>query len=191
MYRTFDDTMIDLNGKVLFVTGGTGSFGRKFVSTILQRFKPRKLIIFSRDELKQFDMQNALRAAYPAETLGCMRFFIGDVRDRERLALATRGVDYIIHAAALKQVPAAEHNPSECIRTNITGAENVVWASLQNRVKKVIALSTDKACNPVNLAHASRWCATAMSSARAAASCHSSASCWSRRRSTCRSPTTA
>jgi UDP-N-acetylglucosamine 4,6-dehydratase len=151
MYRTFDDTMIDLNGKVLFVTGGTGSFGRKFVSTILQRFKPRKLIIFSRDELKQFDMQNALRAAYPAETLGCMRFFIGDVRDRERLALATRGVDYIIHAAALKQVPAAEHNPSECIRTNITGAENVVWASLQNRVKKVIALSTDKACNPVNL----------------------------------------
>ena len=151
MYRGFDDNLVDLNGKVLFVTGGTGSFGRKFVSTILQRYRPRKLIIFSRDELKQYDMQNAVRAAYPAEVHACMRFFIGDVRDRERLALATRGVDYIIHAAALKQVPAAEHNPSECIHTNIMGAENVVWAALQNRVKKVIALSTDKACNPVNL----------------------------------------
>lgn len=151
MYRTFDDNLVDLNGKVLFVTGGTGSFGRKFVSSILQRYQPRKLIIFSRDELKQYDMQNAVRAAYPAEVHSCMRFFIGDVRDRERLALATRGVDYIIHAAALKQVPAAEYNPSECIHTNILGAENVVWAALQNRVKKVIALSTDKACNPVNL----------------------------------------
>jgi UDP-N-acetylglucosamine 4,6-dehydratase len=151
MYRNFDDNLVDLNGKVLFVTGGTGSFGRKFVSTILQRYRPRKLIIFSRDELKQYDMQNAVRAAYPAEVHSCMRFFIGDVRDRERLALATRGVDYIIHAAALKQVPAAEYNPSECIHTNILGAENVVWAALQNRIKKVIALSTDKACNPVNL----------------------------------------
>jgi UDP-N-acetylglucosamine 4,6-dehydratase len=151
MYRTFDDDIIDLNDKVIFVTGGTGSFGRKFVSTILQRFKPRKLIIFSRDELKQYDMQNAVNAAYPPEVRACMRYFIGDVRDRDRLILATRGVDYIIHAAALKQVPAAEHNPSECIRTNINGAENVVAAALQNRVKRVIALSTDKACNPVNL----------------------------------------
>jgi UDP-N-acetylglucosamine 4,6-dehydratase len=151
MYRTFDDSLVDLNDKVIFVTGGTGSFGRKFVSTILQHYRPRKLIIFSRDELKQYDMENAVRAAYPPEVHSCMRFFLGDVRDRDRLGQATRGVDYIIHAAALKQVPAAERNPSECIRTNINGAENVVWAALQNRVKKVIALSTDKACNPVNL----------------------------------------
>lgn len=151
MYRTFDEKLVDLNNKVVFLTGGTGSFGRKFISTILKHYRPRKLIIFSRDELKQYDLQNALKAAHPPEVTGCLRFFIGDVRDRERLALATRGVDYIIHAAALKQVPAAEYNPSECIHTNILGAENVVWASLQNRVKKVIALSTDKACNPVNL----------------------------------------
>jgi len=156
MYRTFDDNLVDLNGKVLFVTGGTGSFGRKFVSTILQRYKPRKLIIFSRDELKQFDMQNALQAAYPAETLSCMRFFIGDVRDQQRLKLAMRGVDYVIHAAALKHVPVAEYNPMECIHTNVLGAENVVYAALENRVKRVVALSTDKAVNPINLYGASK-----------------------------------
>ncbi len=147
----FAPTSLDLDGKVILVTGGTGSFGRRFIDTVLSRAKPRKLIVYSRDELKQSEMQFELREKFDAETLTCMRFFLGDVRDRERLTLALRGVDIVIHAAALKQVPAAEYNPSECIHTNVLGAENVVWACLTNRVKKVVALSTDKACNPINL----------------------------------------
>jgi UDP-N-acetylglucosamine 4,6-dehydratase len=147
----FAPTNLDLDGKVILVTGGTGSFGRRFIETVLSQWRPRKLIVFSRDELKQSEMQADLAERFGGEHLACMRFFLGDVRDRERLTLAFRGVDIVIHAAALKQVPAAEYNPSECIHTNIMGAENVVWASLANRVKQVVALSTDKACNPANL----------------------------------------
>lgn len=132
------------NGKVIFITGGTGSFGKKYVKTILDRWQPEKIIIYSRDELKQFEMQQEFN--HP-----CMRYFIGDVRDGERLKTATEGVDYIIHAAALKQVPAAEYNPMECIKTNVHGAENVINAAIANNVDKVIALSTDKAANPINL----------------------------------------
>src|ERR1700688_56092 len=132
------------NDKSILITGGTGSFGKQYVKTILQRFHARKLIIYSRDELKQFEMQQD----FPQS---CMRFFLGDVRDRDRLIQAMNGVDYVIHAAALKQVPAAEYNPMECIKTNIHGAENVIHAALNNNVEKVIALSTDKAANPINL----------------------------------------
>jgi UDP-N-acetylglucosamine 4,6-dehydratase len=149
--RSFAPSRPLLDGQVVLVTGGTGSFGRRFVQRVLETQKPKKLIVFSRDELKQYEMQEALRDRFDAETLACMRFFLGDVRDQSRLTLALRGVDIVVHAAALKQVPAAEYNPSECIHTNVMGAENVVWASLTNRVKKVVALSTDKACNPINL----------------------------------------
>lgn len=130
--------------KSILITGGTGSFGRKYVRAILDRYRPRRLIVFSRDELKQFEMQQEFNQP-------CMRYFIGDVRDCERLIQATRGVDFIVHAAALKQVPAAEYNPTECIKTNIHGAENVIRAAIENEVEKVIALSTDKAANPINL----------------------------------------
>jgi UDP-N-acetylglucosamine 4,6-dehydratase len=133
-----------LNGKNILVTGGTGSFGRQFVRTILSRFKPTKLIVYSRDELKQSEMQQEFDT-------DSMRYFIGDVRDRDRLILAMQGVDYVVHAAALKQVPAAEYNPMECIKTNIHGAENVIQAAFACDVDKVIALSTDKAANPINL----------------------------------------
>ncbi len=133
-----------MDGKSILVTGGTGSFGKRFISTILSRYKPAKVVIYSRDELKQFDMQ----AEYDHE---CLRYFIGDVRDLGRLKLAMRGIDYVVHAAALKQVPAAEYNPMECIKTNIDGAQNVVKAAIEAKVKKVIALSTDKAANPINL----------------------------------------
>jgi len=149
--QRFAPTSLDLDGKVILVTGGTGSFGRRFIHRVLQASSPRKLIVYSRDELKQSEMQMELQETFAADKLACMRFFLGDVRDRERLTLALRGVDIVIHAAALKQVPAAEYNPSECIHTNVLGAENVVWACLTNRVKKVVALSTDKACNPINL----------------------------------------
>ena len=132
------------NNKSVLITGGTGSFGHQFIKTTLEYYQPRKLIVYSRDELKQFEMQQKFNAP-------CMRYFIGDVRDCERLTLATQDVDYIIHAAALKQVPAAEYNPMECIKTNIHGAENVIKAALANNVLKVIALSTDKAANPINL----------------------------------------
>ncbi|QBL09873.1 UDP-N-acetylglucosamine 4,6-dehydratase (inverting) [Rheinheimera sp. D18] len=132
------------NGKTILITGGTGSFGHKYTETLLTRFKPKKIIIYSRDELKQYEMQQKFNQS-------CMRYFIGDVRDERRLILATRGVDFIIHAAALKQVPAAEYNPMECIKTNINGAEHVINAAIENSVEKVIALSTDKAANPVNL----------------------------------------
>ncbi|MFM8377144.1 MAG: UDP-N-acetylglucosamine 4,6-dehydratase (inverting) [Phenylobacterium sp.] len=141
----------ELEGKTILVTGGTGSFGRRFIETVLARTTPRKLIVFSRDELKQHEMQVEMAARFSPEQMGRMRFFLGDVRDRQRLTLALRGVDVVVHAAALKQVPAAEYNPSEFIQTNVLGAENIVWAALANRVKQVIALSTDKACNPANL----------------------------------------
>lgn len=132
------------NDKSVLITGGTGSFGKQYVKTLLERYQPRRLIVYSRDELKQFDMEQDFRQK-------CMRYFIGDVRDRDRLMQAMNGVDYVIHAAALKQVPAAEYNPMECIKTNIHGAENVIQAALANNVEKVIALSTDKAASPINL----------------------------------------
>ncbi|MFA5123123.1 UDP-N-acetylglucosamine 4,6-dehydratase (inverting) [Zavarzinia sp.] len=132
------------NDKSILVTGGTGSFGKMYVKTILSRYKPRRLIVYSRDELKQYEMQQVFNQS-------CMRYFIGDVRDRQRLVQAMNGVDFVIHAAALKQVPAAEYNPMECIKTNIYGAENVIHAALERGVQKVIALSTDKAANPINL----------------------------------------
>jgi UDP-N-acetylglucosamine 4,6-dehydratase len=132
------------DNKTILITGGTGSFGKQYVKTLLGRFKPKKIIIFSRDELKQFEMAQEYDAP-------CMRYFIGDVRDSERLKQAMSGVDFVIHAAALKQVPAAEYNPMECIKTNVHGAENVIQAALHNNVEKVIALSTDKAANPINL----------------------------------------
>lgn len=131
----------------VLVTGGTGSFGRKLTDVLLRHHKPRKLIIYSRDELKQFEMSQA----FPDSTYDCMRYFLGDVRDKARLRQALRGVNCVIHAAALKQVPAAEYNPMEVIKTNIHGAENVIEAALENEVEKVIALSTDKAANPINL----------------------------------------
>lgn len=132
------------NNKSIIITGGTGSFGKMYVKTLLERYNPKKIIIYSRDELKQFEMQQTFNHS-------CMRYFIGDVRDKERLNRAMRGVDYVIHAAAMKQVPAAEYNPMECVKTNINGAENVIDAALNNSVEKVIALSTDKAANPINL----------------------------------------
>lgn len=132
------------DGKAVLVTGGTGSFGRSFIRALLERYQPRRVVVFSRDELKQFEMQQDFNAP-------CMRYFLGDVRDRDRLVLAMRGIDYVVHAAALKQVPAAEYNPTECIRTNISGAENVIHAALECGVQRVIALSTDKAANPINL----------------------------------------
>jgi UDP-N-acetylglucosamine 4,6-dehydratase len=132
------------DNKSILITGGTGSFGKCCIKTILERYSPKRLIVFSRDELKQYEMQQEFNAP-------CMRYFLGDVRDAERLKQAMRGVDYVIHAAALKQVPAAEYNPMECIKTNINGAENVIKAAIENGVEKVIALSTDKAANPINL----------------------------------------
>jgi len=132
------------NNASVLITGGTGSFGRKFIANLLKNYSPRRVIVYSRDELKQYEMQQD----FPQEQ---MRFFIGDVRDGERLRQATRDVDYIVHAAALKQVPAAEYNPTECIKTNVQGAENVIAAALANEVKKVVALSTDKAASPINL----------------------------------------
>ncbi len=132
------------DNKTILITGGTGSFGKQYTKTLLERHTPKKIIIYSRDELKQFEMQQEFNAP-------CMRYFIGDVRDKSRLHQAMQGVDYVIHAAALKQVPAAEYNPMECIKTNIHGAENVIQVSLANNVEKVIALSTDKAANPINL----------------------------------------
>ncbi len=140
--------------KTILITGGTGSFGKKCTEIILKKYKPKKLIIFSRDELKQFEMAQIFsHAKYPS-----MRYFIGDVRDKERLYRAFQGVDYIIHAAALKQVPAAEYNPFEAVKTNILGAENIINIAIDKGVKKVIALSTDKAANPINLYGATKLC---------------------------------
>ena len=135
-----------LNGKTILITGGTGSFGNHFTDYVLQHYKPKKIIIYSRDEFKQFQMRNRLM-----EHDAVMRYFIGDVRDGARLRRAFEGVDYVIHAAALKQVPACEYNPNEAIKTNIHGAMNVIEAALDTSVKRVVALSTDKAVNPVNL----------------------------------------
>jgi len=132
------------NNKNILITGGTGSFGKKYTDMILQEYKPNKIIIFSRDELKQYEMGQTYTDA-------CMRYFIGDVRDESRVNEAMDGVDFVIHAAALKHVPVAEYNPMECIKTNIDGAQNVIKAAINNGVKKVIALSTDKASGPINL----------------------------------------
>lgn len=132
------------NNKNILITGGTGSFGKKYTKILLENYKPNKIIIYSRDELKQYEMAQEFDSSI-------MRYFIGDVRDEDRLNTAMNGVDFVIHAAAMKHVPIAEYNPMECIKTNIHGAQNVINASIKNRVEKVIALSTDKACNPVNL----------------------------------------
>ena len=132
------------DGKSILITGGTGSFGQRCAEVLLHKYRPRRLVIFSRDELKQFEMQQQYNGPE-------MRYFIGDVRDADRIRQAMRGVDFVIHAAALKHVPAAEYNPMECIKTNIIGAQNVIEAALENNVEKVIALSTDKAANPINL----------------------------------------
>lgn len=142
---------MDLNGKNILITGGTGSFGKKFVEIVLKRYKPTKLIVFSRDELKQYDMARQFNEP-------CMRYFIGDVRDEKRLHRALQGVDVVIHAAALKQVPAAEYNPFEAIKTNVLGAENIINEAIECGVSKVIALSTDKAVNPINLYGATKLC---------------------------------
>jgi UDP-N-acetylglucosamine 4,6-dehydratase len=143
-----------LNNKVVLVTGGTGSFGQKFVETVLEQYTPTKLIIYSRDELKQFEM----RQRFSDRTYECLRYFIGDVRDRDRLYRAFDGVDIVVHAAALKQVPACEYNPLEAVRTNVLGAANIIDAAIDRNVKQVIALSTDKAANPVNLYGATKLC---------------------------------
>ena len=143
-----------LKDKTILITGGTGSFGKKATAVILQKYKPKKIIVFSRDELKQFEMSQI----YPMSDYP-MRYFIGDVRDKERLYRAFQGVDYVIHAAALKQVPAAEYNPFEAVKTNIIGAQNVINVAIDQRVKQVIALSTDKAANPINLYGATKLCA--------------------------------
>ena len=153
--RDFLHPSVDLNDRTVLVTGGTGSFGKHFVKSVIARFKPKRLIIFSRDELKQYEMAQV----FPQETYPFMRYFIGDVRSVDRLEMAMRDVDYVIHAAALKQVPIAEYNPFECIATNVIGAENVVQAAIRRGVKRVIALSTDKAANPVNLYGASKLAA--------------------------------
>ncbi|MBI5701708.1 UDP-N-acetylglucosamine 4,6-dehydratase (inverting) [Candidatus Saganbacteria bacterium] len=141
------------NDKMILITGGTGSFGKKFVEIVLKEFKPRKIIVFSRDELKQYEMAHQF-----VEHEGVLRFFIGDVRDKERLNRAFQGVDYVVHAAALKQVPAMEYNPSEAIKTNVIGAMNIIDAAISNKVRSVVVLSTDKACNPINLYGATKLC---------------------------------
>lgn len=147
MLKNFLIKQPDLNDKTILVTGGTGSFGHAFIETIIERYQPKKLIIFSRDELKQYEMAQK----FPESDYKFMRYFIGDVRDYNRLEMALRGVDVVIHAAALKHIPIAEYNPYECIKTNVIGAENVARASLKNGVQKVLALSTDKAVCPINL----------------------------------------
>jgi len=149
---------MNLDDKVVLITGGTGSFGQKFTEIVLREHRPKKLIIFSRDELKQHEM----RKVYPDIGGSPMRYFVGDVRDRERLYRAFSGVDIIVHAAALKQVPACEYNPFEAVQTNIIGAKNVIDAAIDQGVKKVMALSSDKAVNPVNLYGATKLCAEKM-----------------------------
>lgn len=143
-----------LNGKSILITGGTGSFGKKCTEIILEKYQPRRLIIFSRDELKQFEIAQQ----FPVSKYPCIRYFIGDVRDKERMYRAFHNVDYVIHAAALKQVPAAEYNPFEAVKTNILGAQNVINVAIDQGIKRVIALSTDKAANPINLYGATKLC---------------------------------
>ena len=193
-----------LDGASILVTGGTGSFGQAFVTRLFAEHRPARVIVYSRDELKQYEMAQRF-------TQDEIRFFIGDVRDLARLERALKGVDMVVHAAALKQVPAAEYNPIECIKTNVIGAENVINACLDQGVRRVIALSTDKAVSPVistappssaptscssrpitspaRAARALPWCATATSSARAAAWCRFSRS--AAKPASCRSPTRA
>jgi UDP-N-acetylglucosamine 4,6-dehydratase/5-epimerase len=150
--REFLDSDFDFSDRSILVTGGTGSFGQKFIRTLLARYKPARIVIYSRDELKQFEMAQQLSDRdHPS-----LRYFIGDIRDAERLEMAMNGIDYVVHAAALKHVPIAEYNPFECIHTNVIGAENVVRASIRAGVKKVVTLSTDKAANPINLYGASK-----------------------------------
>jgi UDP-N-acetylglucosamine 4,6-dehydratase len=144
-----------LNGKSILVTGGTGSFGKKFIETILKNFSEiEKIVVFSRDEFKQFEMSNLPQFKGNSK----LRYFIGDVRDKERLMRAFSGIDIVIHAAALKQVPACEYNPFEAVKTNVIGAQNIIDAAIDREVKKVVALSTDKACSPVNLYGATKLC---------------------------------
>jgi len=142
------------DNKTILITGGTGSFGKRFVKRILDEWKPKKLIIYSRDELKQYEMAKT----FPESVYPCMRYFLGDVRDADRLARALKGVDHVIHAAALKHVPAAEYNPFEFVKTNVQGAQNIIEACIDNKVKSVVALSTDKASNPINLYGATKLC---------------------------------
>lgn len=147
--------MLDLNNKSILITGGTGSFGKAFTKCVLDRFpKIKRLVIYSRDEQKQFQMAQE----FPEQQFPMIRFFIGDVRDYDRLKRAFKGVDYVIHAAAMKHVHIAEYNPDECVKTNIGGAENVIQASLETDVERVVALSTDKACAPINLYGATKLC---------------------------------
>jgi UDP-N-acetylglucosamine 4,6-dehydratase len=147
--------MLNLNGKSILITGGTGSFGKKFIETTLEQYpNVKRLVVYSRDELKQYEMMQTFSPVkYPA-----MRYFIGDVRDLDRLKQACEGIDYIVHAAALKQVPSAEYNPTECIKTNVGGSQNVIAAALSTGVKRVVALSTDKAAAPINLYGATKLC---------------------------------
>ncbi len=143
---------MSLNDKVVLITGGTGSFGKKFTETVLREFSPKKLIVFSRDELKQYEMNQMYSDS-------AMRYFIGDVRDSDRLKLAFQGVDVVVHAAAMKQVPICEYNPFEAVKTNVFGAQNVIEAAMSCGVQKVLAISTDKAVNPINLYGATKLCA--------------------------------
>ena len=136
-----------LNNKNILVTGGTGTFGSQFIKTVISKYNPNKVIVFSRDEMKQYKMQQT----FPDNGTLPIRYFLGDVRDKERLIMATKNVDIIIHAAALKHITSTEYNPFEAIKTNILGAQNIIEASLENKVRRVIALSTDKASAPVNL----------------------------------------
>lgn len=140
-----------LNNKSILITGGTGSFGKKFVEMIFAQYEPKRIVIYSRDEFKQFTMQHEFQEKLTKEQMSKLRFFIGDVRDKERLYRAFKGIDFVIHAAAMKQVPTCEYNPFEAIKTNIHGAQNIIDAALDCGVKKVVALSTDKAVNPINL----------------------------------------
>ena len=155
MMRDFASGSADIDGKGILITGGTGSFGRKMAESLLTHHAPRRLVVFSRDEFKQVEMERALSGRDHA----ALRYFIGDVRDRDRLRMAMRDIDIVIHAAALKHVPTAEYNPIECIHTNVLGAENVIQAAIDDGVQKVVALSTDKAASPVNLYGASKLAA--------------------------------
>jgi UDP-N-acetylglucosamine 4,6-dehydratase len=152
MHRDFQNPQFDLNGKTILITGGTGSFGHSLVELIIKEYTPKRVIIFSRDEFKQYEMG----LKYSPKDYPFLRFFIGDVRNQQRLEFAMRDVDLVVHAAAMKQVGASEYNPFECIHTNVIGAENVIRASIRSGVDKVVALSTDKAANPVNLYGASK-----------------------------------
>jgi UDP-N-acetylglucosamine 4,6-dehydratase len=150
-----EDSALPLDDKTILITGGTGSFGRKFTEVVLSRYRPEKLIIFSRDELKQHEMRQQFSDP-------CLRYFIGDVRDKDRLYRAMQGVDVVVHAAALKQVPSCEYNPFEAVRTNVLGAQNVIDTAIDRKVEKVMAVSTDKAVNPINLYGATKLCAEKM-----------------------------